>query len=62
MSIPDREVRRLGRFVGLTEVVGVLGLLGAVVMLVEQEPLAAGVFLASAAIAFGLGANALLRG
>jgi hypothetical protein len=57
----ERELRRLGRFVGLTEVVGVLGVLGAVLMLVEREPLAAGVFLLAAAVAFGLGANALLR-
>ena len=61
MADPEREIRRVGRFVGLTEIVGVLGVIGAVLLLVEQEHEAAGLFLVAAAVAFGLGANALLR-
>jgi len=61
MSNSERELARLGRFVGMTEVVGLLGLLGAVLMLASSEMLASGVFLVASALAYGLGAGALVR-
>ncbi len=61
MPHSDREIRRIGRFIGLTELIGLLGVIGAVGMVVSEQPVAAGVFLLSAATAFGLGAVALLR-
>lgn len=62
MSGSEREIKRIGRFVALTEIVGLLGLIGGIVLLVQGgETVAAGVFLLASAVAYGLGANALLR-
>lgn len=61
METSDRELRRIGRFVGMTELIGVLGLLAAVGLLVEGDTAAAGGCLVAAALAYGLGLNALVR-
>lgn len=61
MADSERELRRVGRFVGMTELVGLLGLLGAVGMLVDGAFVAGALFLVAGALAYGLGANALLR-
>lgn len=61
MVSSEREIRRLGRFVGMLELVGVLGVLGTIVMLFDGQHVACALFLTAAALAYGLGANALLR-
>lgn len=61
MSDSDRGQEVAGRMVLAVNITGWLSLLVAVSLLLSNEPGAAGMALIAAALAFGLGANAVLR-
>ncbi len=61
MAQSDRSTQLVGRIFAQCEVVGSLGVIGAIVAFTQGEWRAGGLCLVAAALAVGLAANAVLR-